>query len=117
MACSGAYAGMGSASLCSRATSQCGLAHSVQNWSHCNLDPIGFAVFAIVQNRLLARAMFVHRAAHPCRCCAIGFLALQNRAESFPVQFLERIPTHFDEGGIDPLHEAVRGRKPPNLLR
>src|SRR5271166_339606 len=36
------------------------------------------------------------------------FLALQNRAELFPAQFFERISTHRAEGGVNPLHQAVR---------
>src|SRR5271165_1153925 len=84
------------------------MAATVKDWSHGYLDPIRLAVLAIIQDGLAARAVFVHRAAQPLRRLAIGFLALQNRAELFPAQFFERISTHRAEGGVDPLHQAVR---------
>ena len=34
--------------------------------------------------------------------------ALEDGAEIFPAQLVERVPAHGAEGGIHPLHEAVR---------
>jgi RNA polymerase sigma-70 factor (ECF subfamily) len=97
------------------------LAATVKDWSHGYLDPIRLAVLAIIQDGLAARAAFVHRAAQPLRRFAIGFLALQNRAELFPAQFFERISTNRAEGGVYPLHQAGRARHyqtiRSNLLR
>ena len=74
------------------------LAGAVEDRGHSYLNPIRLAVLAIIEDDLEAGAAFVHRAAQPRSRFAIGFCALQNRAERFAAQFLQRVSAHLAEG-------------------
>ena len=67
----------------------------------------GASVLVVVEDRLAARLICLHRASHPRCCLAISFLALQDRAEIFAAQFIEGVAAHRGERRIDPLDKSI----------
>ena len=67
----------------------------------------GVPIFAIIDQLLATWLELVDGPPHARGHHRIGFLALQDRAEAFAPQFLERIAAHLDKGRIDPLHEPI----------